>query len=396
MDEQIPFFDLSRQIREIMPELQEAISGVLNRGQFILGDPVERLEESIALMVKSPAAVAVASGTDGLLLTLRALGVKEGDTVITTPFTFFSTASTIVRLGARPLFVDINPESFNISHSWVERLVGENCHEEASGNIRHIPTDSIVKGIVPVHLFGLMAEMKPLKDLAESKGLFILEDAAQALGAWQEGLDGRLMAGSVGDAGVYSFYPTKNLGAFGDAGMVVTRREDVAGKVRRLRVHGASARDRFEEVGYLSRMDTLQAAVLLAKLPHLEKWNRRRAELAAGYIQRIESYKWAQRVVLPRAGRGESDKGHIYHQFVIRVDRRDDLVNHLRSLGIGCETYYSRPLHLQPALSYLGYRRGDLPEAEKAANETLELPIWPELTESEQDRVVEAMNIFYN
>jgi len=393
MAEEIPFFDLSRQTRDIITELRDAIFGLIESGNFILGEPVRKLEEAIAGMVGSPAAIAVASGTDGLLLALRALGVGEGHAVITTPFTFFSTASTIVRSGARPLFVDIDLKTFNISANRVEQLIGEDSRGEDSGEIRHIQSGATIKGIVPVHLFGLMADMKQMEVIAERNGLFILEDAAQALGAWEETREGRRMAGTVGEAGVYSFYPTKNLGAFGDAGMVVTGREDIAGKIRVLRVHGARSRDLFEEVGYLSRMDALQAAILLAKFPYLDKWNRRRAQLAAGYIQRIRARNWAENIILPEV---DASRNHIYHQFVIRVERRDALRDHLRSKGIGCETYYSRPLHLQPAFSYLGYRKGDFPNVEKAADETLELPIWPELTDGELDRVVDAIEAFYN
>lgn len=390
---EVPFFDLKRQVDGLMPELRDAVMSILENCQFALGDAVAEFEDRVAQFVESGHAVAVASGTDALILSLKAMGVGPGDGVITTPFTFFSTASSIIHRGARPLFVDINPRTFNIDPSRIEIFLNDECRRDDEGVLRHISSGGAVRGIIPVHIFGQMADMEALQTIAEREGLFILEDGAQAFGAWDEREGGeRLMAGSIGEAGIFSFYPTKNLGAFGDAGMVVTSNNELAGRIRTLRVHGSGRRDIFDEIGYCSRMDTIQAAVLLAKFPHIEKWNERRGELARNYIENIKSYSWSEELVLPFQ---ETGKRHIYHQFVVRTSRRDELMGHLGKNGVGYGIYYSHPLHLQPALQYLKYKKGDLPESENAAGQAFALPIWPELTEGEQGQVVKILNLFY-
>lgn len=390
---EVKFFDLTRQIKSMLPQLRKAIDEIVENGDFIMGKAVKELEQKIAELVGTSFAVAVASGTDALLLSLKALGVSKSDAVITTPFTFFSTASTIVRAGASPLFVDIDPQTFNISVSAVENFLEKECHRDKNGAIVHKSTNLRVKGILPVHLFGQMAQTSKLQEIAQKRDLFLLEDSAQAIGAWEENNGTKAMAGSIGDAGAFSFYPTKNLGAFGDAGMVTTRSEKIAERIRLLRVHGSTDKDTFVEIGYLSRMDTLQAAVLLAKLPMLTEWNKKRAKLAQNYLEMIRSQKWAEEIGLPLPQNG---RNHTYHQFVIRVKKRDELSAHLKANGIGCAMYYSKPLHIQPAFQKWGYKKGDFPEAEKASEETLALPIWPELKEEEQERVVEVINSFYN
>lgn len=358
-----------------------------------MGEAIAELEQKIAELVGTNFAVAVASGTDALLLSLKALGVSIGDGVISTPFTFFSTASTIVRADAKPFFVDIDPQNFNISIDAVLDFLEHKCHRKENGILVHKSTGAKIKGIVAVHLFGQMAQTSALKKIAEERGMFLLEDSAQAIGAWEKNNGLKVMAGATGDASAFSFYPTKNLGAFGDAGMVTTKSEKLAEQIKRLRVHGSTDKDTFVEVGYLSRMDTLQAAILLAKLPMLSEWNRRRAKLAKNYIDMIKSHKWGEEIELPLP---MEDRNHTYHQFVIRVKKRDELSAYLKAHGVGCAVYYARPLHLQPAFSELGYKKGDFPHAEKAGAQTLALPIWPELSEEEQQRVVEVINSFYN
>jgi dTDP-4-amino-4,6-dideoxygalactose transaminase len=376
----VPLLDLQRQYAEIREPILAAIERVCASQQFILGAEVEALERELAAFTGSTDAVGCASGTDALWLALAAAGVQAGDTVITTAFSFFASASAIVRAGARPVFADVDPRTLNLDPHSVER------HLQS----RH-PN---VRAILPVHLYGQCADMDELQRLADEYKLVIIEDAAQAIGAaWRD-----RKAGSLGTAAAFSFYPTKNLSAYGDAGLVTTRDPELAAHLRRLRNHGSPRRYLHEEFGWNARMDAIQAAVLRVKLPYIEKWNRARAERAAGY-----------NLLLAEAGllsvKGNSpiqllaitpEAHHVFHQYVIRARRRDELRKFLTELKIGTEVYYPIPLHLQPCFAYLGYREGDLPESERAAGDALALPMFPELTEDEQRWVVACIAGFYS
>jgi dTDP-4-amino-4,6-dideoxygalactose transaminase len=307
-----------------------------------------------------------------LLLSLRALDLRPGDEVITSPFTFFATAGAIWNGGGRPVFADIEPETFNLDPGAVEEAITPRT-----------------RAIVPVHLFGQMARMEDLLRVAASRGLVVIEDAAQAIGA-RRNIEGKWrMAGELGWAGAFSFFPSKNLGAWGDGGMIVTQDGALAERLRRLRTHGGLKHYHHEEVGTNSRLDTLQAAVLLAKLPHLERWSEARRRIAARYQEELEG---VGDLVLPKV---EAANEHIFHQYTVRTGRRDQLLEYLKGRGIGCAVYYPKPLHLQPCFSGLGYREGQFPEAERAAREVLSLPIYPELGAAAQGRVIEAIEEFF-
>ncbi len=364
---QVKLLDLVRQYETLRDEVGEALDEVFSSQQFILGVKVRELEESIASFCGVRHAVGVASGSDALLISLMALGIGPGDEVVTTPYTFFSTASSITRLGARPVFVDINPRTYNIDPAGVR--------EALSGK---------TKAILIVHLFGQMCDMNPILRAASDRGIPVIEDACQAIGSAYRGRP----AGSIGRAGCFSFFPTKNLGGCGDGGMIVTDDRDLAERARSLRVHGSRKRYYHEAVGINSRLDEIQAAVLSVKLRYLEKWNEERREHAAFYDTALGELDG---IVIPRA---ESNSLHTYHQYVIRAGRRDALMDFLRERGIGCEVYYPIPLHLQECFSFLGEARGDLPEAERAAREALALPVYPELTTAEQTYVVERIREF--
>jgi dTDP-4-amino-4,6-dideoxygalactose transaminase len=348
------------------------VDRVIDSQQFILGPEVEALEREIAQYAGCAYAVGVSSGTDALLLALMALGIGPGDEVVTTPYSFFATAGSIVRLGARPVYVDIDPVSFNVDTSRVEVAVTRRT-----------------KAIMPVHLFGQVAEMAPLLEISERKGIPVIEDAAQAIGAqWQS-----RRAGSLGRLGCFSFFPSKNLGGFGDGGMVTTSDPALAEKLRILRNHGAKAKYHNRFVGGNFRLDALQAAVLRVKLPHLDSWTRRRQENAAIYRRLFaEAGLTPARLRLPEES---AHRRHIYNQFVIRCDRRDALKAHLREHGVGSEVYYPVPMHLQECFAAYGGRAGDFPEAERAARESLAIPIYPELTEAMQSTVVRTVAGFF-
>ena len=366
----VPLLDLTKQYESLRPEIEEAIASLLAGGQFILGPEVEAFEEEMARYCRTRFAIGVSSGTDALLVALMALGVSAGDEVVTTPFTFFATGGAIARLGARPVFADIEPRSFNIDPSQVEKAV--------TGR---------TKALLPVHLFGRCASMAPLVEIARGRGLALIEDAAQAIGARTK----LGAAGAVGDAGCLSFFPTKNLGAFGDAGMVLTGREDLARRIRRLRVHGAPDKYLHEEVGGNFRLDALQAAVLRVKLRHLDAWSDRRLANARRYNALFRE--------AGLEGEGETpvipQERHIFHQNVIRARRRDALRAHLAERGVQTGVYYPLPLHLQPCFRHLGHREGDFPESERASREVLALPMYPELAPKAQERVVEGIRGFY-
>ena len=378
----VPLLDLHREYATIRQEVTHAIERVCASQQFILGEEVEALESEIASFTGASAAVGCASGTDALWLALTAAGIGFGDAVITTPFSFFASASAIVRVGARPIFVDVNHRTLNLNPAKVE------------ARLRSSP-DSSIKAILPVHLYGQCADMTALRKLSEEFQLPVIEDAAQALGAaWQN-----KPAGALGFAAAFSFYPTKNLSAYGEAGMVTTCNADLAEHMRRLRNHGSSRRYHHEEFGWNARMDAIQAAILRVKLPHLGKWNQQRRDRAATYDRLfaetglISSTASEKTKAQPLENSKQGD--HIFHQYVIRAQRRDELRAFLAQKNIVSEVYYPVPLHLQPCFAYLGYREGDLPVAERAASEVLALPMFPELTEDEQKYVVANIADFY-
>jgi dTDP-4-amino-4,6-dideoxygalactose transaminase len=378
MKTKVPFFDLAVQFKSIEDEIRSALDEVFQSQQFILGSKVQSLEETIAQYCQTRYAVGVASGSDALLLSLMALGIGTGDEVLLPPFTFFATAGSVSRLGATPIFVDIDRETYNIDPSKIEEKI-----------------TTRTKAIIPVHLFGQCADMDPFLRIAKEKKLFIIEDAAQALGAEYKpkvGSEGR-RAGQIGDLGCFSFYPTKNLGAFGDAGMVVTDNPALAEKVRLLRVHGSQPKYFHKSIGINSRLDTIQAAILLVKFKYLEKWTAERQKKAERYQGLFQDlFSSVKGLKLPTI---QYQNRHIFHQYVIRVPERDRLKQFLAAEGIGTDTYYPVPLHLQECYSFLKYRRGDLPNSEKASEEVLALPIYPELTEDQQRVVVNRIEAFY-
>jgi len=365
----VPLLDLQSQYALLRDELRQAVEKVMDSQRFVLGDEGRRLEASVAQYVHAKHAIACASGSDALLLALMALDVSAGDEVITTPFTFFATAAAITRLGARPVFVDIDPATYNLDTSRVADVI-----------------TSRTKAIMPVHLYGQCADMDPL--LAIGNRVPIVEDAAQAIGA----TDRRRQAGAMGAIGCFSFYPTKNLGGAGDGGMLTTNDDNLAQRLRRLRNHGGANEYEHSEVGINSRLDELQAAVLNVKMPHLDKWSNERARKAAAYSEMLDNAGLSFELITPVVRDGAR---HIFHQYVIRVPRhRDALMEHLKGRGVGTKVYYPIPLHRQECFAYLRYKEGDFPESERAARETLALPVYPELTEAQLSHVVDAIKSF--
>jgi dTDP-4-amino-4,6-dideoxygalactose transaminase len=360
----VPLLDLKAQYATIKDEIEAAIRDVVEEQRFVLGNKVEELEERIAGYVQTKYAVGVASGTDSILLSLKALGVGPGDEVITTSFSFFATAGEIVNAGATPVFVDIDPKTFNIDPKLVERAITERT-----------------KAIMPVHLFGQCADMDPILRLAEKHRLKVVEDAAQAIGAAYNGR----AAGSMGDCGCISFFPSKNLGAYGDGGIVVTSDPELADAVRMLRVHGSRKKYQHETIGTNSRLDALQAAVLLAKLPHLDEWNESRRRNAAYYDEKLAGLDGVQTPYIA------PDNVSVYHVYTVRVRNRDKVMERLNNNGIGTAVHYPLPLPYQKCFEYLGYSEGDLPDCEKAAKEVLSIPIYPELTQEQMDAVVRSL-----
>jgi dTDP-4-amino-4,6-dideoxygalactose transaminase len=367
----VPLLDLQAQYASLRDEMRPVIERVLESQRFVLGDEVRRLESSVAEYCEARFAVGCASGSDALLLALMALDIKPGDEVVTTPFSFFATGSCIARLGARPVFVDINPATYNLDVSQVADAV----------TLR-------TKAIIPVHLYGQCAEMDPLLALGERLGIPVIEDAAQAIGATEHGR----RAGSMGVLGCFSFYPTKNLGGAGDGGIITTNDEQLQQRLKRLRAHGGITEYMHTEVGINSRLDELQAAVLNVKLPYLDTWSNERAQRAAVYSQLLQEADLSFELTTPFV---RPDCRHIFHQYVIRVPRhRDALMDHLKERGVGTKVYYPVPLHLQDCFAYLGYKNGAFPEAERAAAETFALPAYPELSEAQQVYVVESIRSF--
>ncbi|MBV8476128.1 MAG: DegT/DnrJ/EryC1/StrS family aminotransferase [Acidobacteria bacterium] len=377
----VPLLDLSRQYRTIADQVLAAIERVCASQRFILGEQVEALEREITAFTGAAASAACASGTDALGLALLTLGVRPGDAIITSPFSFFASASAIARVAARPVFVDIDPATFNLDPRQVQAKL------RAQGAFR-------CKAILPVHLYGQCADMDTLRQVAQEFEILVVEDAAQAIGAtWNNA-----RAGSMGVAAAFSFYPSKNLSAYGDAGLVTTSQEEMARHIRQLRNHGSAQRYHHDELGWNSRMDEIQAAVLRVKLAYLSKWNERRQEHAASYDRLLAAAGLVsgQATSPLRLPYRHARAGHVFHQYVIRASRRDELRSFLAERRIESEVYYPVPLHLQPSFSYLGYAAGDLPQAEQAAGEVLALPMFAELTAEEQARVVETIAEFYS
>ena len=366
----VPLLDLRAQHATIRDDVVGAMMQIVDDQAFILGPPVERLEQAVAELSNSRFAIGCANGTDALLLSLRALDVRHGDEIVTTPFTFFATAGAIHNVGARPVFADIDPDTFNISPQAATAAV----------NAR-------TKAVVPVDLFGQLAAIDAIRTALPD--LPIIEDAAQSIGATREIADQNVRAGQAATIGTFSFFPSKNLGGYGDGGMIVTQDEELATRLRRLRVHGGLKTYFHDEVGYNSRLDALQAAVLLAKLPHLESWSAARRRNAEYYNAAFADSSDVKTPIIDPANVS------IYNQYTLRVARRDQLQEHLKKKGIGSSIYYPLPLHLQPCFAYLGYSEGAFPESERAAKEVISLPIYPELTTAQLDEVIGAVREYY-
>jgi dTDP-4-amino-4,6-dideoxygalactose transaminase len=375
----VPLLDLTAQNGPLKDEILAAIAAVVNDNSFIMGPEIAKLEKSIGAYSGARHAIGVSSGTDAILIALMALDIKAGDEVITTPYSFFATAGCVTRLGAKPVLVDIDPVTYNIDPA----LIGDAITPRT-------------RAIIPVHLYGQCADMDPILDIASRHGLAVVEDAAQAIGA--EYRDGR-RAGSMGRIGCLSFYPSKNLGAFGDAGMVLCQDDALGEKIRTLRVHGGKPKYFHSMIGGNFRLDSIQAAVLNVKLGHLDSWTRKRQENALRYTSLFESSGLPKKagIRLPEAVYQSSGVGHfhIYNQYVIRVPERDRLREHLAKKEISTEIYYPVPFHMQECFKYLGYKEGDFPQSERAAQETIALPIYPELIPGQQEYVVEETIRFY-
>ena len=368
----VPLLDLVAQYRAIKDEVLPALQAVVESQQFVMGPSVPQLESAIAQLARAKHGIACASGTDALLLPLKALNLEPGDEVITTPFTFFATAGAIHNAGGTPVFVDIEPGTFNIDPAAAEAAVTPRT-----------------RAIEPVHLYGQMAAIERLIPIARAHGLKIIEDAAQAIGARRR-IEGEWrMAGELGWATGFSFFPSKNLGAWGDGGMMVTSDDAAAGRLRKLRLHGGAKEYHHDEIGTNSRLDSVQAAVLLAKLPHLASWSSKRRQHAASYTQAFDGLAPVRTPVV------DGCNEPIFHQYTLRVERRDELQAYLKSHGVGNAVYYPVPLHLQSCFRHLGYKRGRLPEAERAATEVISLPIYPELTSDQIGYVAETIRGFY-
>ena len=387
----VPFFDLQKQFLPLREDILNEIAALCDAQTFILGAKVELLEREMGSLCKVGYAVGASSGTDAELLILMALGVGAGDAVVTTPFSFISTAGCIARLGARPLFVDIDPKTFNLSPARLDEFFATEC-ALAGGRMR-TRSGLLVKGVIPVHLFGLCSAMDEIQAICAHYGVPVIEDAAQAIGAEYPSKEGTKRAGGIGEFGYFSFYPTKNLGAFGDAGMAIARDDQMADRMKVLRNHGMEPKYYHPFVGGNFRLDSLQAAVLLKKLPRLADWSKRRWVIAQHY--RKELADSAPELWLPDEPYAKQlgDRGHIYHQFVVRSSRRDELRDYLKGRGIGTEIYYPVPLHRQKCFAYLD--AGSFPESEAASQQVLALPIFPELTDSEIELVAVAVGAFF-
>lgn len=363
---QIPFLDLKRQYQSIKEEIDQVVREVVESGRYIGGEKIENFEKNIARYVSVKHAIGVSSGTDALLASLMAIDVKPGDEIITSPFTFIATAEVISFLGAKPVFIDIEEDSFNINPNLVEESI-----------------TSKTKAIIPVHLFGQMANMDSINEIAKRYNLRVIEDAAQSIGATYNGK----MACSIGDVGCLSFFPSKNLGAFGDGGMVCTNDDGIAKSVIELKEHGSSERYHHTRIGFNGRLDAIQAAILDVKLKYLDKWIKRRIENAAYYNNKLKEYL---KVPVKKV-----NGTHVYNQYSVLSDLRNDLVRYLSSKGISTAIYYPIPLHLQPVFSRLGYKKGDFPVAEEVSETIFSLPIFPELYSEEKDYIIDYIREFY-
>ena len=392
----VPLLDLKAQYQTIRKEIRQAVDDVLESQRFILGARVADFEKCVASYLDCKAAVGVASGSDALLLALMALDIGRGDGVLVPTFTFFATASCIARLGATPIFIDSDPTTYLVSQQTVGAALQEAEFDPKHGAWRHHRSGSRIKALIPVHLFGQACSIESLAALATSHRLFIIEDAAQAMGARSLCAGGvSKYAGTIGELGCFSFFPTKTLGGIGDGGLVATNDQDLAEKIRCLRMHGEGSRYYHELIGVNSRLDALLARVLEIKLRYLEGWCAERVMRAATYHDLFTAAKLVNHGItqLPAAGAGRS---HVFNYYVIRVERRDRLKQYLTDHGIQSEVYYPVPLHLQPCFSYLGYRRGDFPSAESIAAEVLALPMYPELTLQQQELVVRTIGDFFH
>jgi dTDP-4-amino-4,6-dideoxygalactose transaminase len=367
----VPMLDLSEQYQQLKPEVMEALDEVMGSSRFILGDNVKKLEQDVAEYSNVGFGIGCGNGSDAIHIALQALGVGQGDEVITTPFTFFATGGAIARAGATPVYVDIDSVTFNIDPAKIEEAITEKT-----------------KAIIPVHLYGQMADMEAIAEIAAKHNLGVVEDAAQAIGAKQNGKS----VGELGSAATYSFFPTKNLGAYGDGGMIVTDDQELAEKCQVIRVHGSKPKYYHHVLGYNSRLDELQAAVLNVKFPHLDTWSQLRREKADNYT-RLLNEQLGGTVQTPVQKEGNY---HVFHQYTIRVEKRDELQQYLKEQGVASMIYYPLPLHVQPVFKELGYKEGDFPVSEKAAKEALSLPMFPELKIEQQEYVVSKIVEFFN
>jgi len=385
----VPLFDMTRQYEKIKQEVLQTLDGIFSQGHVILGENVTMLEKEIQQYLHCEHAVGVANGSDALLLAVHSLDLKQGDMVITTPYTFFATVSSITRNGALPVFADVTEKYYNIDLDMVEDILTTH------------PQKDRIKAFIPVHLFGKTLDLKRLEAIKEKYGIKIIEDNAQAIGSvWHDRQIGKKFAGTVGDMGTISFFPTKNLGAYGDAGMVITNDEKLAQRVKKLRVHGAAKRYYHDEIGYNSRIDEVQAAILRIKLKYLDSWIEKRLNIANNYQKLFQKSGLDEFIVYPEYF---ADRSHVYHQYVITLkgssDKnhllRDRLAEYLQEKEIGTSVYYPRSLHMQKCFDYLGCSEGQFPVSERACEKTLALPIFPELTVEEQEYVVKNIKDFF-
>jgi dTDP-4-amino-4,6-dideoxygalactose transaminase len=393
----VPLLDLSEQYRALGDSIREAINDVLVSGRFILGPKVEAFEKATCAYCNTPHAIGVSSGTDALLAILMALGIGRGDAVITTPYTFFATAGCIARVGARPLFADIDPETYNIRPSAIQECIKKNCRMNSNGEWT-TKNGERVRAIVPVHVFGLCCQMDALLEIAEHYRLVLIEDAAQAIGAEFSFRERIAKAGTMGEVGFFSFYPSKNLGAAGDAGLIVCRAKELAQKLCTFREHGMEPRYFHHFIGGNFRLDEMQAAILAVKLPYLEAWAAARRAAADFYGAEFARAGLTERISTPAEPYRDCGltNHHVYHQYIIRTPRRDALRERLGKREIETAIYYPLGLHEQKCFAYLGYKKGDFPETERAARETLALPIYPEISSEAQRYVVNAISEFFS
>jgi len=386
---QVPLLDLKIQYKALKEEIEPKLLSICESQYFILGPDVNSFEEKLKEYCGSDYAIGCASGSDALVLALMAVDVKKDDEVLTTPYTFFATAGAIARINAYPVFIDIDKKSYNISPKLIEKFLEENS-ELKDGVLINKNTKRKIKAIIPVHLYGQTADMEEILKIAKKYNLPVIEDSAQSIGSEDGKLNKR--AGSMGDIGCFSFFPSKNLGAFGDAGALTVNDEKLNNRLKSLRVHGESKKYYHDEVGFNSRIAAIQAAVLEIKLKHLDSWTKGRQENAALYNKNLTAANCDGIIAVPEA---ENGNRHIYNQYILRVKNRDGLMDYLREKNVGCAIYYPVPLHLQQCFEYLGYKEGDLPESEMAAKETIALPIYPELTSEQKNFVVETILEFY-